>query len=61
MEIIIGSWAIPALITTGSFVAAFWAIPEGRGDYNFSPLIGCATVPLAGCVSLAAWLVWALF
>lgn len=54
------AWVLPLIGTFVSFGVAIWAIPDGRGDYNFAPLVGCAYLPLAGCVSLAMWLAWAV-
>ncbi len=60
MDITIPSWALPLVGSAVAFVVAFVAIPEGRGAYDFTPLIGCVYLPLAACVSLVFWLVWAL-
>lgn len=60
MTITIGAWVFPALITALAILAAFGAWPEGRGDYDFSPLFGCFYLAAAVIVSLVAWLVWAL-
>lgn len=58
--ITIGAWALPLIGTIIAFGVAIYAIPKGGGDYNFAPLVGCAYLPLAGCASLAMWLMWAV-
>lgn len=60
MTVTFGSWVLPLIGTIAAFSIAIYSIPDGRGDYNFAPLIGCAYLPLAGCASLAMWLAWAL-
>lgn len=60
MTLVIDGWIIPTIITICSFIAAWAFTPSGGGDYDFSPLLGCVLLPLAGCVSLLAWLIWAL-
>lgn len=61
MTFTISSWVLPLTGTIAAFAIAIYAIPDGRGDYNFAPLVGCAYLPMAGCTSLAMWLAWALW
>ena len=62
MEVTVGTWVFPLFISLAAFAVALAEAPfESRGDYDFaSPIIGCAALLLALCVSLAAWLVWAV-
>lgn len=71
MTIHLGWWLLPTIITLGSFGAALFLerresarLPRG-GDYNFSGafhgLFAGLLLLLASVLSLAAWLVWALF
>lgn len=56
----IPTWAIPTVITVLAFVAAIGSTPKQRGDYDFSPILGCAYVLIAAVVALASWLAWSL-
>lgn len=55
-----GSWTIPAIITLAAFGFAILLSARGNWDYDVRPPVGCALIPIAGCVSLAAWLIWSL-
>jgi hypothetical protein len=61
MSVTIPAWAIPAFVTLIAFCVAIWAVPEQRGDYDFSAAIFAPLLlALALIVSLVAWLCWAL-
>lgn len=53
MTITISWWLVPFLITAIAFV---WAFIQGSDDFTV-----LLVFPAAATVSLAAWLVWALF
>jgi hypothetical protein len=56
MTITIFAWIIPTIITIAAFA---WGLQDKyiEGTYNFG---GLFTIPAAGCISLAAWFIWAL-
>lgn len=60
MNITIAWWVIPTFITAFTVYVALREMPEQRGDYDFSPIIGIFYLALALIVSLIAWLIWAL-
>lgn len=65
MSIVIGWWAIPAIITIGLYAAAFSLTPAPRSTGSFMPDIGAGILGLvffgaATITSLVAWLIWAL-
>lgn len=57
MTITVGWWAVPALITMGTFVYALWPVrPTGYG----ADIVGAVSLMAAVIVSLVAWLSWSL-
>ncbi|WP_397586783.1 hypothetical protein [Sphingobium fuliginis] len=57
MNVTIDWWAIPALITIGSLIWAFW--PQRTTGYG-ADIVGVVQFLASIIVSLAAWLVWSL-
>ena len=60
MTLTIGWWVAPAFITLAAVYVALRESPEQRGDYDFSPIVGCLYLAAALIVSLVSWLIWAL-
>lgn len=64
VTIMLGTWAIPAAITIGSFLSAMFVIrreEKRRGGFNFGVgILGLTLMAGASIASLVAWLVWAL-
>lgn len=61
LTISLGWWLVPAVVTIIAFGVAYrtFASDLDRGGF-MAGLVGCFALPIAGCVSLAAWLLWAL-
>lgn len=58
MTIIIGWWAIPAIITVFSFG---WVFATGANDTSLGGAIASSIMLLIACIiSLIAWLIWAV-
>lgn len=58
MTIIIGWWAIPAIITVFSFG---WVFATAANDTSLGGAIASGIMLLIACiVSLTAWLIWAV-
>ena len=64
MEIVIGSWGVPALISFIAYAWAFFTVKEdnrgGGGYYDFSAIGALFIYGFATIISLVVWLIWAL-
>ena len=63
LELTLGGWLLPALVTVASFAWALIASANDRphGDYDFSgPLFAVGRLAAALILTLAAWLIWSL-
>lgn len=63
IEVTIGWWVLPTLVTIASFAWALLASASDRphGDYDFSgPFFAIARLAAALILTLAAWLTWSL-
>jgi hypothetical protein len=62
IELSFGWWLLPLAITIAAYGWHRWVNKDVQygGDYNFSALGTILTFALAACVSLTAWLVWAV-
>lgn len=65
MTISLGWWALPAIITLAAYAVAWWRVPAPQPSSYFPDtgpvILGFIYLSLATVVSLAAWLMWALF
>lgn len=58
MEVTIGAWAVPTIISIFAFTVAVMQSEPSTGWFDFGT--GIFYYPIALIVSLAAWLTWAV-
>ena len=59
MEIVIGWWLIPTVISIGTLVYGVWPSGERHGDYDLQSE-GIINLLILTVISLASWLIWSL-